>query len=404
MSLKKHMFRSNMMILFSALLSLMVILLGVLMLFEDSFEQQWHSMEQTYLESHGVEMENADAENIGSGNTAEENGEGETGIFAASSAKNFFLTFLGALLLIGFGAIGVILFLASFFTKRMNRLIMEPVEQLVAGAKRIQEGNLDEDIRYIGEEEFEHVCQTFNAMQHTIRADKEQQAKNEKARTDMVTGISHDLRTPLTSIQGYIKGVLDGVANTKEKQEMYLKTAYESTEEMNVLLQKLFEFSRMESGQMPFHMVTADFAEYTAAYTAQKETVMEEAGLLLKFQYPKEHFSEISMDVEQVRRILDNLLENSLKYAKVQPVCVTLTMEETKEYVILHWKDNGRGVPKEKLPHIFERFYRCDEARKEKGSGIGLYVVQYIMERHQGKVTAENDDGLKINLYFPKEA
>ena len=186
MSLKKHMFRSNMMILFSALLSLMVILLGVLMLFEDSFEQQWHSMEQTYLESHGVEMENADAENIGSGNTAEENGEGETGIFAASSAKNFFLTFLGALLLIGFGAIGVILFLASFFTKRMNRLIMEPVEQLVAGAKRIQEGNLDEDIRYIGEEEFEHVCQTFNAMQHTIRADKEQQAKNEKARTEAV--------------------------------------------------------------------------------------------------------------------------------------------------------------------------------------------------------------------------
>ncbi len=88
----------------------------------------------------------------------------------------------------------------------------------LAAARRIQEGNLEEDIVYQGEEEFEHVCRTFNAMQKTMREDREQRAKNEKARIDMVTGISHDLRTPLTSVQGYIKGVLDGVASTEEKR------------------------------------------------------------------------------------------------------------------------------------------------------------------------------------------
>ncbi len=157
------------------------------------------------------------------------------------------------LVLAGIAAIAVILLLASFFTRKMNRLVMEPVELLVAGAERIRDGNLNEEIRYEGEAEFEHVCRTFNAMQHTILEDQRQREKNEKVRTDMVTGISHDLRTPLTSIRGYIKGVLDGVADTDEKKALYLQTAYESTEDMNALLQKLFDFSRMESGQMPFH-------------------------------------------------------------------------------------------------------------------------------------------------------
>ena len=160
------------------------------------------------------------------------------------------------LVLAGAAAIAVILLLASFFTRKMNRLVMEPVEQLVAGAERIRDGNLKEEIRYEGEEEFEHVCRTFNAMQHTILEDQRQREKNEKARTDMVTGISHDLRTPLTSIRGYIKGVLDGVA---------------------------VDFSRMESGQMPFHMVKVDLAEFTSAWIAQKESALNSLQVRLSF-------------------------------------------------------------------------------------------------------------------------
>ena len=132
-----------------------------------------------------------------------------------SSLRQIFLPFLCVLVLAGIAAIAVILLLASFFTRKMNRLVMEPVELLVAGAERIRDGNLNEEIRYEGEAEFEHVCRTFNAMQHTILEDQRQREKNEKVRTDMVTGISHDLRTPLTSIRGYIKGVLDGTCRLR---------------------------------------------------------------------------------------------------------------------------------------------------------------------------------------------
>lgn len=470
MSLKKRMFRFNMTILCSALLFLMLVMVLVLIVFEDSFEKQFSSINQTKLDAHmedviqvikKTEIQEAqelqqEVEKWGyqaaiiangkveSGNTSDqmkdlaefflqENDRKEPiEIFSyqkativckylsdedtylvavhfpaenwlASSLQQSFYIFLIVILLIGFGAIGILLILASFFTRKMNWLIMEPVEKLVIGAERIKNGDLKEEIVYEGEEEFEHVCQTFNAMQHTILEEQKQRAKNEKARIDMVTGISHDLRTPLTSIQGYIKGVLDGVADTPKKKELYLKTAYESTKEMNVLLQKLFDFSRMESGQMPFHMVRAELSEYIAMYVAQKETVVDSSKLQIILHRKKEFMPEIAMDVEQLRRIFDNLLENSMKYAMVHPVKVSISVDEEENDIVLEWKDNGIGVPEEKLSRIFERFYRCDEARNEKGSGVGLYVVKYIMERHHGSVKAENDGGLKIKLYFPKE-
>lgn len=320
-----------------------------------------------------------------------------------TSVTSPFSIFLAAVCVAGAVAIAVLLLLAAFFTRRMNRVVLEPVELLVDGAKRIQDGNMEEEIDYQGEAEFERVCQSFNDMQRTILENQKQREKNEKARTDMVTGISHDLRTPLTSIQGYIKGVLDGVADTKERQEKYLKTAYDSTREMNVLLQKLFEFSRIESGQMPFHMVRADLAEFTSVYIAQKEEMADPENVTFSLKVGQEAMPEINMDVEQIPRIFDNLLENSMKYAGTRPVEIEISVFATETEVVLEWNDHGNGVPEDKLPHIFERFYRCDEARKEKGSGVGLYVVNYIMEQHHGRVGAENDGGLKIRLLFPKE-
>lgn len=446
MSLKKRMFRSNMMILFLALIGLVLVVLFVLVMFEDAFEKQFDKMEYTGV---AETIENAVTDGQENGSDSETNGdqtgsdeqesghghdknrspdslafEKEVKDWAKQTVHQSFFLLLLVLFVICICAIGVLLGLSAFFTRRMNRLVMEPLDLLVAGATRIQNGDLNERIEYHGEEELEHVIDTFNTMQETILADKEQRIRYEKARTDMVTGISHDLRTPLTSIQGYIKGVLDGVANTEQKKELYLKTAYESTEEMNVLLQKLFDFSRMESGQMPFSLVPVDLAEYTNAYLAQKELVYDKEKVTFSFESDG-MMPETKIDVEQVRRIFDNLLENSLKYADVTPVAIQVSckvtesgfmadvsedskendgtgekQKKTKRYVELVWKDNGTGVPEDKLPHLFERFYRCDEARNKKGSGVGLYVVKYIMERHNGSVTAENDHGLKLHLYF----
>ena len=229
--------------------------------------------------------------------------------------------------------------------------------------------------------------------------DQKQREQNETARKDMVTGISHDLRTPLTSIQGYIKGILDGIADTEEKQQMYLKTAYQSTKEMNILLEKLFEFSKIESGQTQFHMVPVDLSEYTQAYIAQKE--MEDETIEFIYTREQEILPEVLIDVNQMRRVFDNLLENSIKYSNKDQVQIYVEARTDKDGVCVSWKDNGAGVDEDKLTKIFDRFYRCDEARNKKGSGVGLYVVKYIIEQQMGYIDATNDDGLKMTMYFP---
>ncbi|MFV0527402.1 MAG: ATP-binding protein [Lachnospiraceae bacterium] len=325
------------------------------------------------------------------------------GDWLISSFRNSFTSFGVAFLLAGAAVIAVLLLLSSFFTKRMVKKIMEPMDALVAGTERVQAGNLTEQVVYHGDGEFEKVCGTFNTMQEIMLADQQQRLKNEKARTDMVTGISHDLRTPLTSIRGYIKGVLDGVADTPEKKKIYLETAYESTEEMNQLLQKLFDFSRLESGQMPLHLVRADLAEFADAYIAQKEVGLDPANIEIRMIKEAEAHPEIRMDVEQMRRIFDNLLENSIKYAQTVPTIIQIHMYEEASGMVMEWSDNGPGVPEDTLESIFDRFYWCDEARTKQGNGVGLYVVKYIVEQHGGQITARNEEGLRLRLWFPKE-
>ena len=212
MPLKKKLFRSNMLFLFLSMVTLLLIGTAVIGACEDRFERTFEEI--------GYEKMDGDVWDISK----------DIGKEAIRESFSFLVLIV---LVVGIIAILALLLLASIFTKRMNRLVMEPLDCLVEGAKRIQDGNLEEEIVYEGQEEFERVCRAFNEMQRTILEDQKIRERNEKARTDMVTGISHDLRTPLTSIRGYIKGVLDGVANTEDKRTMYLETAYESTEDMN---------------------------------------------------------------------------------------------------------------------------------------------------------------------------
>lgn len=464
MSLKKRMFRSGMMILCSAVLAMILICGMIALLFEDTLERDFGSVAKAKLDSHvqqvtelihtekdykalskkiekyGYELivvkDNHIIYKNGGENLKEiwndlrkekqtEKADGtyyrhkttitktydkdkKTTVIAARFTDSYSFLYRMAMAypslfwigsLIVFLAVIVLFVLSYIFSKRLNQRIMKPLIALEEGAKRIQQGNLEEEIIYKGDSEFENVCWAFNDMQETILYDQKQREKNEQARQDMVTGISHDLRTPLTNIQGYIKGVLDGIADTQEKQEIYLKTAYEATKDMNILLQKLFEFSKIESGQTTFHMVPLDLSEYTQAYVAQKEIEHEN----IKFLYEKEQeiLPDTLIDVDQMKRVFDNLLENSIKYSDKEQVEITIRAGIIRDEVYISWKDNGPGVREEKLPKIFDRFYRCDEARNKKGSGVGLYVVKYIIEQQMGSIQAENDNGLKITCHFP---
>ena len=312
--------------------------------------------------------------------------------------RNEFILFFGA---DGILCIIVLVLISQLFTKNLTDHIMEPLDALAEGAKRIKENDLTQDIAYTGELEFENICAVFNDMQESILAEQEKNRKYEKARTDMIAGISHDLRTPLTAMRGTVKGLMDGVASTPEQQKKFLQVAYRRTGDMDMLLNQLLYLSRMETGNMPISMQTIEIGAFLKSYVRGKQEVIETGKEEITAD-TKEITAGVLIDPEQFQRVLDNLVENSRKYSETIPLRMKIKLEKTPKGVSICFQDNGVGVPEEKLPYIFEEFYRGDESRnKKEGNGLGLYIVKYLMEAMGGSVRAENADGLAVYLELP---
>lgn len=311
--------------------------------------------------------------------------------------------FIIIFLSVGLIAIMGILFCSQILTRKLISHIMHPIDKLNDAAKRIDNGNLEVPIDYIEKDEFYEVCQTFNNMQIHLKEGIEKNAAYEKARTDMISGISHDLRTPLTAMKGSIRGILDGVANTSEKQKQYLEIAYKKTCDMEVLLQKLFYFSKLETGNMPFFKQKINLNNWLKDYFEEKSFELKEKKVKLFFE-SSSYDDCANIDVEQVKRVFDNIIENSIKYADTEDIEISIKLREENEKNIISFSDNGKGVEPEKLDHIFDQFYRCDESRNSKkdGNGLGLYICKYIIRQHGGNIEARNNNGLTIIIELPK--
>lgn len=303
---------------------------------------------------------------------------------------------------IGLIVIMVVILISQLFTKRLVKKVTNPIIELMKGEKRIEEGNLNEPIVYNGIEEFEMLCRTFNQMQNHLLEEKELNEKYEKARTDMISGISHDLRTPLTSVKGYIKGLLDGVAKTSEKQQQYLTIAYNKAGDMDILLQRLFEFSKLETGNMPFVKSSLAFDHFLKQFVEEvRDDLTNKQVIITLSTTDEDHY--VAIDKVLMKRVLTNLIENSLKYAKNEQLQISLTLSKVNRLEVLEIQDNGKGVDSDKLPHLFEQFYRGDESRNSKidGNGLGLYTAKYIVKELGGNISAENYNGLKIIITLP---
>ena len=319
--------------------------------------------------------------------------------------RGMFESFIIAFLVVGICSIMIILLLSQLMTKSLIQTIMKPVTMLRNAAGRIIEGDLDTAINYMGADEFQPVCESFDLMQLHLKEQMEKNMAYEKARTEMVSGISHDLRTPLTSIKGYIKGMLDGIANTDEKRQEYLSVAYKKACDMEKLLAKLFYFSKLETGNMPFYFQEVSMQTYMEDYVAEKEVEMQTKGSLICGKLEALSGVKCRIDREQMQRVFDNLVENSCKYANPKErleICVE-AFSDKSDKIRLVFSDNGQGMEPEKLKHVFEQFYRGDEARNAAcdGNGLGLYVCRYIIEKHGGTVRADGNKGFSVEITLP---
>lgn len=317
--------------------------------------------------------------------------------------RGMFEMFIIVFAIAGIIVIAGLLLCCQLFTRSMIRRIMKPVDELNQAALRINNGNLNESIQYDVDDEFGEVCHTFNEMQLHLKEGIEKTEKYEKARTEMISGISHDLRTPLTSVKGFIKGMMDGIANTPEKKQQYLQISYQKACDMEVLLQKLFFFSKLETGNMPFFVQKVEFTQWIHKYVDEKELESTDKGYELVIDASeKKHW--VSIDVDQMKRVLDNLIENSMKYAQTDVLKIIIHVSDENGQAVIRVQDNGAGLSEEKLAFVFDQFYRGDESRNSKndGSGLGLYVCKYIVEQQKGSIKAYNEDGFVVKIILPE--
>ena len=308
-----------------------------------------------------------------------------------------------ALFISGVVVMAVVVVLSLLFTRWQIKRIMRPVNALAQAARRVEEGDLTTPVDYQGQDEFSSVCAAFDHMQRHLLTEREKNAAYERARTDLVAGISHDLRTPLTSVKGYLKGMRDGVANTPEKREQYLEVAYRKSCEMERLLQRLFYFSKLETGNLPLFLSDADLGDFVAQFVREaRQELAPSGGQVALRGAPAPH--PVRIDPEQLLRVLNNLKDNAVRYSGASPLALTLTVWRQRDRECIRFADNGQGVPEDQLPHLFEQFWRGDQARSSRGgegSGLGLYIVKHIVEAHGGSIQARNDHGLVFEIALP---
>lgn len=302
----------------------------------------------------------------------------------------------------------LLLILAFFVTavipilsRRLEKAVAEKIDQLCGYAKHIEQGDIDFEVGETSDDEFKAVFLAFEKMKNNLRALKTEREYFEKYRTELLRGVSHDIRSPLTSIKGYTEGLRDGIANTDEKREKYYRAILTRTADLERLTDSLSELIRIESPDFSYHFEKTDLCSFIYGFADSSTLYCEENSTSIDIHAGETIF--VSLDRNEMQRVLTNLLENSVKHGKADNTHITITAESCEDTAVISFSDNGVGVPEEQLKMIFESFFRGDDSRTrpESGSGLGLAVVRHIITAHSGTVSAISDDGLEIRIILP---
>lgn len=281
--------------------------------------------------------------------------------------------------------------------------IIRPIDSLRMVAKEIGGGNLNFKLERMEKDEIGELCSCFEEMRRHLKTQIDSKDQYELDVREMVSNVSHDLKTPLTAIKGYAEGLLDGVADNPEKRDKYLKTIVVKASDMTMLVDELSYFSKLDTNKMPYKFEVLNAKEFFADCVEDYSIELEMKNFETEFIVEIKPETLVLMDVEQIRRVMNNLIGNAVKYRdenKNGKISVRLT--DAEDSVRVSVQDNGIGISRAALPHIFDRFYRADKSRTagRAGTGIGLAIVQKIVEEHGGRVFARSELGIGTTISF----
>ena len=295
-----------------------------------------------------------------------------------------------------FGIAYIILVVIFVFVLRSK--FYEPLEKLNKAMELLTEGKRKKPVDYSGPREFVDICDRFNIMVSKLEDSENQRKKLMNDKERMMADISHDLKTPITSIQGYAKALSDGIIADEDKDK-YIKIIYEKSKKLTELINIFHEYSKLEHPDFNFIFEKVDLSEYLRAYIALKYEDIVESGFNIEVDIPEEEM-EIKIDKVQLQRVFDNILGNSIKHNE-KGTNIYVSLKEKNDIYEIIIADDGKGISKDIANNIFEAFTVGDESRNSKqGSGLGLAIAKTIVDLHGGTIELEPESLKKFSTQF----
>lgn len=301
-----------------------------------------------------------------------------------------------------FTATVILVFTALSIGLWIYRSIATPLVKLKKATQNIKEGNLDFVLEVDGDDEFSELCRDFEEMRKRLKESAEEKVLMDKENKELISNISHDLKTPITAVKGYVEGIMDGVADTPEKIDRYVKTIYNKTNEMDHLINELTFYSKIDTNRIPYTFSKLNVEDYFSDCAEEVGLELETRGIELVYANYVEDNVQVIADGEQIRRVIHNIISNAIKYMDKPKGIIQIRIKDVGDFIQVEIEDNGKGIAAKDLPSIFDRFYRTDVSRNSSkgGSGIGLSIVKKILEDHGGKVWATSRLGIGTIMYF----
>ena len=280
--------------------------------------------------------------------------------------------------------------------------IVTPIHMLQVATQNIKNGNLDFEVEVHNKDEIGELCKDFEEMRIRLKDNAEEKLRSEQQSKELISNISHDLKTPITAIKGYVEGLIDGVADTPEKQNKYLQTVYSKAIDMDHLINELSFYSKIDTNKIPYTFSRLNVVGYFEDCAEDLSRELEDEHIGFSYQNYVDDSVQMIADAEQIKRVINNIVGNSKKYSDKTDTKIHMTIKDVGDFVQVEIEDNGKGIAAKDLPYIFDRFYRTDASRNSSkgGSGIGLSIVKKIMEDHGGKIWVTSKEGIGTVMYL----
>lgn len=296
----------------------------------------------------------------------------------------------------------ILLFTGMMLTHWIQKGVFDPINELNTAMKKIKDGNFEYMLLTQNTGEIGELYRNYEDMRLRLKESTDEKLLHEKQNRELISNISHDLKTPITAIKGYVEGIMDGVADTPEKMDKYIKTVYNKANDMDRLINELTIYSKIDNNRIPYNFHRINVADYFGDCVDEVGLDLESKNIRLNYSNLVNPDTKVIADPEQMKRVVNNIISNSIKYLDKKDGVIDIRILDEVDSIRVEIEDNGKGIAAKDLPKIFERFYRTDASRNSSqgGSGIGLSIVKKIIEDHGGYIWATSKEGEGTCMHF----